>query len=123
MPTFTPPVVYDWPQVLEYDPEKRQNPIGYRLMRYFPSRSRGVNVFKMSDGTYRRDDVSPGEPYPATDQPVNGVINTAWYNGVGTDMPLDQPHVIHIYYGAHAEQVSTAEANALSAAGYGQWIT
>ena len=56
MPVFCPPVVQDWPQVLEYDPEKRANPLGYRLMRYYPSRFRGVNVFKMSDGTYARDD-------------------------------------------------------------------
>ena len=32
MPVFCPPVVQDWPQVLEYDPEKRANPLGYRLM-------------------------------------------------------------------------------------------
>lgn len=123
MPTFTPPVVFDWPQVLEYDPEKRANLMGYRLMRYYPARPRGVNVFKMSDGTYPRDDQAPGEPYPATDQPVEGVINTSWYAGVATVQPLNNPHVVHIYYGGHSHTVDTAEAARLTAAGYGANIT
>ena len=123
MPVFCPPVVQDWPQVLEYDPEKRANPLGYRLMRYYPSRFRGVNVFKMSDGTYARDDMAPGEPYPATDQPVNGVIASSWYNGTATITPLNNPHVLHIYYGGHCETVSDAEATALDEAGYGLYIT
>jgi hypothetical protein len=123
MPTFTPPVVYDWPQILDYDPQKRSNPIGYRLMRYFPARGRGVNVFKMSDGTYPRDDQTPGEPYPATDQPVEGVINVSWYEGVATVQPLPNPWVVKVYYGGHSHLVDDAEAARLTAAGYGANIT
>ena len=120
MPTFTPPVVYDWPQILES--EKRDNLLGYRLMRHYPARARGVNVFKMSDGTYPRDDQAPGEPYPATDQPAEGVINVSWYSGP-TVQPLPNPHVVHVYYGGHGHYVDTAEAARLTAAGYGANIT
>jgi hypothetical protein len=116
-------VVNDWPQVLEYDPQKRANPLGYRLMRYYPVRARGVNVFKMSDGTYIRDDQSPGEPYPATDAPVEGVIAVSWYSGVATRTELNDPHVLHIYYGGHAEVVTSAEAALLAAAGFGGYLT
>jgi hypothetical protein len=66
--------------------------------------------------------VSPGEPWPATDQPVNGVLGTSWYAGVGTDTPIDEP-VVHVYYGGHLEVVSDAEASLLTAAGFGPNLT
>lgn len=122
-PVFTPPTVADVPQVLEYDPEKRHNPLGYRLMRYFGARRRGVNVFKMSDGTYQRDDQGAGEPYPATDAVPNNALARQWYAGRETVFPLPNPSVVTVYYGGHSHPVTAAEAAALTAAGFGANIT
>lgn len=123
MATFTPPTVDDVPQVLEYDPEKRHNPLGYRLMRHFKMRTRGVNVFKMSDGTYQRDDQGPGEPWPPTPDVPNNAIAQSWYQGQMTNFPLPSPRVVTVYYGGHSYQVDASEAAALTTAGYGAFIS
>jgi len=133
MPTFTPPPTSDVPPISVADnfrapPTSVTNPQGMALMKFYRSRVRGVNVFKMSDGTYQRDDVT--EPYPATapnpGQPevqANNALNWSWYNGVGTVSALPQPTVTVVYYGGHSYTVSSAEAAALTAAGYGAYIT
>lgn len=121
MPTFTPPVTAILPAVSEYPLIKRQNPLGYRLFRRYRIRDRGVNVFKMSDGSYVRDDVT--SPYPATDAQPNNAIAVSWYKGVATVTGLPNPSVTFVYYGAHSYTVTAAEAANLTRAGFGANLT
>lgn len=117
-------------------PTGQANPLGTRLFRWFSSRQRGVTVFKMSDGTYRMSRPVPGltvtaeEPYPATTpdqypQTVNGTMQIAqsWYAGKETDYPATQPQVAIVYYGGHSYTVDSTEASALTAAGFGAYVT
>lgn len=138
---FTPPTVAEVPPVSVADSRHgastaQANPIGTRLFRWFSSRQRGVTVFKMSDGTYRMSEPVSGvnvtaiEPYPATTpdqypQTVNGTMEIAqsWYAGTETTYPADQPQVTIVYYGGRSYTVSSAEAAALSAAGFGAYLT
>ena len=141
MPTFTPPATAEVSPISAADsrngaPTAEANPLGVRLLRWFSSRQRGVTVYKMSDGTYRLGRTVPGltvnasEPYPATTpdrfpQTVNGSMSVAqsWYAGVGTDYPADSPQVAVVYYGGHSYTVSSTEAAALTAAGFGAYLT
>lgn len=141
MTTFTPPTVAEVPPVSVADgrheaPTGTTNPLGTRLFRWFSSRNRGVAVFKMSDGTYRMSrqvdglSVSGTEPYPATTpdqfpQTVNGTMYVAqsWYAGAETDYPADSPQVSIVYYGGHSYTVDSAEAAALTAAGFGAYLS
>jgi hypothetical protein len=130
---FTPPTVGEVPPVLN----DGTNPVGNRLMRYYPVRQRGVAIFKMSDGTYRSARPVPGvtvgsggtvpvaEPYPAVPagQVVNGALNRSWVFGVETVVPLDQPTVAVVYNGGSSYAVSASEAAALSAAGLGGFLS
>lgn len=141
MPTFTPPSTAEVPPVSVADsrngaPTAVADPLGVRLFRWFGSRLAGVSVFKMSDGSYRTSRPVPGvavtavEPYPATTpdqfpQTVGGTMYVAgsWYAGAETTYPADQPQVAIVYYGGHSYQVSAAEANALTAAGFGAYLS
>lgn len=87
MPTFTPPTVNDVPFVFTQDRDN-QHP-----WAYFAPMPRGVNVFKLLDGTYTET------------QPMTMAEIAVWYHG------------------GHSHTVSTAEAAALSAAGYAAFIT
>lgn len=133
MATFTPPSVAEVPPTGGDTPSV----LGGRLMRFFQPRQRGVAVFKMSDGTYRCARAVPGvtqgsggtvpvaEPYPAVPegQVVNDALAWSWYNGQGTEYPLTQPTVQTVYYGGHSYPVSSSDAAALSAAGFGAYLT
>ena len=139
--TFTPPTNLDVPPVSVADsrhgaPTATSNPLGTRLFRWFGSRPRGVAVFKMSDGTYQMSEAVTGltvtatEPYPATTpdmfpQTVNGTMDIAqsWYAGKETNYPATQPQVSIVYYGGHSYTVSSAEAAALTAAGFGAYLS
>jgi hypothetical protein len=138
--TFTPPTTTEVPPISIADcrdgPSTAQaNPLGTRLFKYFKSRARGVAVFKMSDGTYQMSRQVPGvnvvstEPYPATDTfpqtEPNGTFDIAqsWYNSQLTEYPAAQPQVAYVYYGGRSYSVSSAEAAALTAAGFGSYIT
>lgn len=145
MSTFTPPTLNLTPPVPVADTRhgpssQRENPQGYRLMRYFPSRAKGLNVWKMSDGTYWMsqpvDGVNftgtYGEPYPDTPDPVNDAISSAWYpggpggagaSGPGGDIEYVSPTVAVTYYGGHSYSITSAEAAALTAVGLGAYIT
>jgi hypothetical protein len=138
---FTPPTVNHTPPVSIADsrhgaPTERENPLGFRLMRYYSPRPQGVAVFKMSDGSYQMGRSVEGlpmagnEPYPATvpkefPQVVNGEMQIAGSNvyGVQTYYPATQPEVAFVYYGGHVYNVSSTEAAALTAAGFGAYIT
>ncbi len=141
MTTFTPPTNLDVPPVSVSDsrfgpPSATSNPLGSRLFRWYSSRKRGVAVFKMSDGTYQMSEpvtglsVTSTEPYPATTpdqfpQTVNGTMYVAqsWYAGTETDYPATQPQVSVVYYGGHTYTVDSTEAAALTAAGFGAYLT
>lgn len=141
MTTFTPPATAEVAPVSVAEsrhgaPTADANPLGVRLFRWFSSRQRGVAVFKMSDGTYRMSRAVPGlnvnanEPYPATTpdqfpQTVNGSMSVAqsWYAGAETNYPADSPQVAIVYYGGHSYTVSSSEAAALTAAGFGAYLT
>jgi hypothetical protein len=129
MPTFTPPTVLEVPPISvasdrNAPPTEVTNPAGYNLMRWYKSRPAGQNVYLMSDGTYRQ--TNQNEPWPATtpDLVANGELASSWYTAsTTTHFPLPNPHVITVYYGGHSNPISSAEATALTAAGYGAYIT
>lgn len=79
MATFTPPTVEDVPMVFPWD-WKNRSP-----WRHFAAGKRGINVWKLADGTYTEDE--PDE-------------------------------FVLVYLGAHTYTVDSAEAAALTAAGY-----
>lgn len=83
MPTFTPPTVQD----VARDQRARG------VVRFWPAHYRGVNVFKLTDGTYTES------------------------------QPADSTTVAVTYHGAHSHTVTAAEATLLTAAGYGANIT
>jgi hypothetical protein len=117
MPTFVPPVELYVPPV-PANVDGTNNP-PWRLMQYFGPGPRGVNVFKMADGTYVRDDRTG--VWPTTDVVPNDAI--AWTWGIGSSpmfivTPIDN-EVLYVYYGGHAYQVDDAEAQRLTNAGYG----
>lgn len=116
-------------------------------MKYYRSRKAGINVFKMSDGSYQIDrqpdtpipNIVVTEPYPATapnagqaETQPNNALNWAWYNAGSTqgtntygglESPIASPYCVLIYYGGSSYQISSAEATALTAAGFGAYIT
>lgn len=86
MPTFTPPTVNDVPAVYTGDDE--QDP-----WRFFADGPRGVNVWKLNDGTYTQVE------------------------------PQNNANVVILYHGGHVHPISAAEATLLIAAGYGANVT
>jgi len=151
MPTFTPPGIPVIPPVSVADtkngpPTMQVNRQGYALMRYYYSetssfrRYRGVNVWRMKDGTYMMSDPVPGVafvgtisyPYPDTLEPVNDAIVSSWFpggiGGVGGSGPgglIDyvSPGIAIEYLGGHSYEVSSDEAANLTAVGLGAYIT
>jgi hypothetical protein len=97
------------------------------LFRHYTSRQAGVNVYKLSDGTYVQDyptseNSNTNIPYPYDPNWAMGlgVISYA-YDPVSNTVTegVLSPYIVQIYYGGHSYTVSTAEAAALTAAGYG----
>lgn len=120
MATFTPPAteitgtVPAW-AVNSTKPEMR-------LMVYFEPYPRGVNVYKMANGQYLRDDQDV--IWPAAIEVPNDAIASSW--GLGSAgphfVPIDNP-VVFVYYSAHIYPIDDDEAAALTTAGYGAYIT
>lgn len=123
MPTFTPPVVLDNPpfDADTYDDRK----VAYMLARWRLPMARGVNVYQLSDGSFVQD-VATAEnsntaipPYPlmpdqgkipnAIAAVANNVISEA------TVYTTITPYIVTIFWGGHANPVTTAQAAALSA--------
>ena len=120
MAVFTPPVEPYVPPV-PYGDKGEGNP-PWRLMHYFAPSMRGVNVFKMADGSYRRDDVQG--VWPTTPTVPNDAIAITF--ATPSLPPIVTPidvEVLFVYYGAHSYVVDDAEAAALTAAGYGANLT
>jgi hypothetical protein len=139
---FTPPTNLDVPPVSVADtsggPATAQaQPAATALFKYYKPRPRGVAVFKMSDGTYRMNEPVAGlsvpgvEPYPAIPEfsqngdagVVNDALGQSWYAGTVTVQALPQPTVVTVYYGGHSYPVSSTEAAALTAAGFGAYLS
>lgn len=104
---FTPPTVADMGPV-NPDTEGLQR----RLFGFYKPHQRGINVWKLADGTYTQD-----QPWPlVTPQDAKeGVLP------IGTTATAVT--YLIVYYGGHSYQVSDAEAAALTAAGYGSNLT
>jgi hypothetical protein len=89
MPTFTPPTQ----NVLRFVDFSRPERFENRLFRFFAPLPRGVNVYKLTDGTYTEADQSDATAYTV------------------------------LYHGGHSHEVTAAEAAALTAAGYGAYLS
>jgi hypothetical protein len=119
MSTFTPPTIQDWPQVL---PDS--TPLQKRLYGHFQLRTRGVNVFKLSDGSYVQDTATAENsntsvPYPwnlGTKDGVYGWVHDQQHN-ITTTIAND-PFIVSVYYGGHSYSVDSVETAALTNAGY-----
>lgn len=94
MPTFSPPTANDVPRVTE--DYRRENPLGWRLFRHYSLLPRGRTVLKSAAGVYT-----------TVDNPSQDDIDAAAV----------------AYLGGHIYQITSAEATALTAAGYGAYIT
>lgn len=81
-----------WPQTI------RQNPLGTRLLAHYGGYPRAVNVWKLANGTYTQT------------QPVPAIVNFS--------VPTAAETIVHWYRGGVREEVSLAEAIALTNAGY-----
>lgn len=96
MPVFTPPTVLDLSSVSENPDEIARNPIGYALMRHYgPKGPRGRTVLKES-GVYTTVDLPEADRIAAADA---------------------------VYLGGHIYDVDATEAAALTAAGYGAYLS
>ena len=102
MPTFTPPSVTGVPGVLP------DTPVGPDWSLYSRLRTplRGQNVYKMPDGTYLLD-IQP--QYLSNPDPLNSAN--------------DPSAPVITYYGGHSYVVDATEAAALTAAGFGAYLT
>lgn len=96
MATFSPPIVDDSGPVSFDANELATNPLGFRLFRHYKARARGRTVLKSVGGVYSTVDT------PSQDQ-------------------IDAAAVC--YLGGHVYSVSSAEAAALTAAGYGAYLS
>lgn len=95
MPTFTPPTD-DFHNLSDFDVDTPNTPSvrrAYNLLRHYKSLPRGRNVYKLNDNTYTENE------------------------------PSDWSTISLTYYGGHVYDITTAEAAALTAAGYGANIT
>lgn len=125
---FTPPIVQDRPPYL---PDSAPDQVG--LWRHFASRKRGVNVYKLKDGSYVQDVATPENsntniPYPLNvNDPNAPYVRVHNFDGTETDIMQANP-CVHVYYGGHTHVVSDAEATALTnftahGIGYGADLT
>lgn len=100
MSTFTPPSRNAVPPVLPTI-SADQSRLARRLFRHYRSRPEGINVYYLSDGTITEDDPD-GE-------------NVVWAQGD----KVGATYVVTAWYGGHDDyQLTTAEATALTLAGY-----
>lgn len=127
MSTFTPPQVQDTPPIL---PDSR-GPAKH-LFRFFPNRFRYVTVFALSDGSFVQDTATAENSNTNIPQPYNPYEPGSPYASYEFyDYDLRQPVVEDIalpvfitkQYGYGPQEVSSDEATALTAAGYGDLIT
>lgn len=118
--TFTPPLAATTPP---FTPDTKG--VELRLARYRNPLVAGVNVFKLSDGSYVQDYPTAENgntnipPYPLMpDQSQPNIISVS-YGIPGSSeahvITTVTPYVVHVYYGGHNHTVSDTEASALTA--------
>lgn len=76
------------------------DPVAYRLFRYYPSTSRSRNVYILDDGTVT-------EEYPA-----------ASYNEDGSLAQKPEERIVRAFTGTGPHTINAVESAALSGAGY-----
>lgn len=95
MPIFTPPTD-NWLHLSDFDvdtPATQEMVLSYSLLRHFQSMPRGRNVYRLINGTFTENE------------------------------PSDMSLVATTYLGGHNNEITDAEAAALTAAGYGAFIS
>jgi hypothetical protein len=95
MATFTPPTdnLYNLSDFDVQEPFTAERRLAYSFLRHYAPLPRGRNIFKLADGTYVENE------------------------------PADRSTVTVTYYGGHDHEVDATEASALTAAGYGDYIS
>ena len=125
MSVFRPPVRNEDPPVLP----DGSGGLARRLRRWYRPLAAGVNVYLMLDGTvipnYATDAsgaVTGNPPY----DPFFGSGETTLAPTIVGSTTIPQPYtplIQRVFYGGHAEPVNAAEITALTAAGFGSFIT
>ena len=120
--TFTPPTAQITPAYL---PET--SGLQYLLFRYVKPRTRGVNVYCLSDGTYAQDYPTPENQntnFPLPYNPSNPSAPFAQWNDTKGNVYFSSlpVYIVNIYYGGHVYTIDEATATKLSDAGYGDRI-
>lgn len=99
------------------------------MARFMKARPRGVNVFKLNDGTYVQDTATTENSNTAVPYPLDinspGAPISRGFNPLTGQEQAQYPTkwVVLTYYGGHSYSVTSAEAAALTAAGYGGRIS
>lgn len=119
---FTPPLTKDRPPIL---PDSTPDQIA--LWRHFENRERGVNVFKLQDGSYVQDTATEENsntnvPYPINfNEPTAPYVRSTYVPASPAPQVLTEVDVSHtnpcisVYLGGHSYEVDDAEAAALTA--------
>lgn len=113
-----------------YNPDS--TPAQVDLWKFFEKRLRGVNVFKLYDGTtftysqdtataensntaipYPWDPNAPAAPYVYITNWDGSITSISHKGGTGTTND-GQPYIVAVYYGGRSYQVSAAEATLLT---------
>ena len=119
---FTPPNVDDVPPFL---PETRGP--ARNLFRHYRLRTRGVNVFVLSDESVVQDTATAENsntniPYPWDPNDPSGPYARV-YDIFGNETDFSQnPYITAVFYGAHSYLVNSAMATILTMAGYGDLL-
>lgn len=120
---FTPPTVNDIPW---YKPTDHGPAVW--LYRHFRPKTRGVNVFILSDGTVVQDTATPnntnsGYPMPwILNDPGGPYSSVTNWDLTVTDTTLPV-WIEYVYYGSHTYTINQFEATFLETAGYADYIT
>lgn len=121
---FTPPTDRIVPATyMKGDDQLPVDPAMQKLFRFYRNGDRGRNIFLMSDGTYRDSQVDGQPPNMNPTSPTSPYATV--YDGVTqtTSTFSNSVYVTKVYWGGCANPVTDAEVTALTAAGYGSYIT
>jgi hypothetical protein len=121
--SFQTPIVKDIPNYL---PETK-SVIAVMLWRHYQLKSRGVNVFILSDGSVVQDTATPENsntniPLPwITNNPSGPYSYTTNFDGTIETASLPV-WINYVYVGGHQYTINQYECNVLTAAGYADRI-
>jgi hypothetical protein len=117
--TFTPPTAQITPAYL---PDTKG--LQYLLFRYFQPRTRGVNVYCLSNGSFAQDyptKENSNTNFPLPYNPTDPAAPFAQWNDTkgNTYFSTLPVHIVNIYYGGHLYTIDEETKNRLQNAGYG----